>query len=222
MTDIITIDGPGGVGKTSVSRGLAERLGYRLLSSGLIYRAMAWYLLQGGWQPGRPADLARLNALRLRIGPDGGVYHQGERLDEALKSDPVSDATSQISTDPAVRELANRLLKATVQGIAEEGQIPGVILEGRDMGSVVFPQARHKIFLDGDPAVRAERRFRELADKTPGLRRDDVAQGLAQRDARDAGRDVAPLKPAADAMIVDTTHLTLEQVLDTILAQVTG
>ena len=222
MTDIITIDGPGGVGKTTVARGLAERLGYRMLASGLIYRAMAWLLLQGGWRPGQPPDLVRLAGLRLSIGSDGGVFHQGLRLDEALQAEDVSSAASQLSTDPAVRTQANRLLKATVQGIAAEGRIPGVILEGRDMGSVVFPQARHKFFLDGDPAVRAERRFLELAQKTPGLQRDHVAQGLAQRDARDTGRDIAPLKPAADATIVDTTRLTLEQVLDTIFAQVTG
>jgi cytidylate kinase len=193
-----------------------------MLASGLIYRAMAWYLLQGGWQPGQPADMVRLSGLRLSIGADGGIHHQGRRLDEALKDERVAAATSRISTAPAVREQANRLLKATVEAIAAEGKIPGVILEGRDMGSVVFPHARHKFFLDGDPAVRAERRFLELARQSPGVQRGHVAQGLAERDARDAGRDIAPLKPAADATIIDTTHLTLEQVLDAICAQLAG
>ncbi len=225
MMPLVTIDGPAGVGKTSVSRAVAAALGYRMLPSGRIYRAMAWCLLQGGWQAEQPPDHALLGALPLHMDGEGRLFREGESLDAHLGSETVSHAASQISADPAVRERANAILRGSVQAIAAEGRIPGVILEGRDMGTVVFPDAPIKFFLTADADVRAARRIRELAAASPQVAqdqaaRDEVAAQLQARDQRDTTRAVAPLRPADDAHTVDTTDMSLDEAVAAMLAHI--
>lgn len=230
MMPLVTIDGPAGVGKTSVSRAVAAALGYRMLPSGRIYRAMAWCLLQAGWQAEQPPDHALLGALPLHMDGEGRLFRDGEALDAHLGSETVSHAASRISADPAVRERANAILRQSVQAIAAEGRIPGVILEGRDMGTVVFPEAPIKFYLTADADVRAERRFRELAAASPQAAqggpanskaaRDEVAARMRARDRRDTTREVAPLRPAADARTVDTTDMDLDEVVAAMLAHI--
>ena len=225
MMPLVTIDGPAGVGKTSVSRAVAAALGYRMLPSGRIYRAMAWCLLQAGWQARQPPDHALLGALSLHMDGEGRLFRDGEAVDAHLGSEPVSHAASQISADPAVRERANAILRHSVQAIAMEGRIPGVILEGRDMGTVVFPDAPIKFFLTADADVRAERRFRELAAASPQAARqpasrEEVAVQMQARDQRDTTREVAPLRPADDARMVDTTDMSLDEVVAAMLAHI--
>jgi cytidylate kinase len=216
--DLIAIDGPGGVGKSSLARLVADRLGYYFLSSGIIYRAMAWFLGQRGWKVSEPADAALLDDFTLRIDGEGGLWVNGDAVREDLHGEEMSRAASVVSAVPAVRDRANQVQRETVARIEREGSYPGVILEGRDIGTVVFPDAPHKIFLTASEEVRAERRFKEKETAQPGLTRDAVRAGLRERDERDATREVAPLKPAEDAVEIDTSALDLQQVAAKVLA----
>jgi cytidylate kinase len=240
--DVIALDGPGGVGKSSTARALAERLGYFFLSSGRIYRALAWSALRRGWRPGtalEPAlpgtvlldtvllDTALLNTVLLNdvhveLDAEGGLWVNGEAPGDALADEEISQAASQLSTLPAVRALADRVQRDTVAALRRAGHVRGVILEGRDIGTVVFPEARHKFFVTATPAVRAERRHRELARADPSVTLAEVARALEERDRRDSERELAPLRPAPDARVVDTSGLTLEQVVRQIAAVVRG
>jgi cytidylate kinase len=225
--EVIAIDGPAGVGKSTTAKRLAERLGYYFLSSGMIYRAMAWHLLGQGWRmdAGAPPververDLAELD---VRVIAGGRVLVAGRDVTEALRDEAVSQAASVISAVSAVRERSNRVQRDTVAGIGSSGAYPGVVLEGRDIGTVVFPDARHKFFLTAREEVRAQRRFAEQGAGNPRANLGAVREALQERDARDSGRAIAPLVPAPDARIVDTSDLTLEQVLEKILADLKG
>ena len=211
---VIALDGPGGVGKSTTARALARRLGFFFLSSGQIYRALAWSALRAGWSPGRPLPPALLRDVRVEVGADGGLSVDGEAVGAALHTDEIAQATSLLSTLPAVRERSNRLQRETVAGLARAGHFAGVILEGRDIGTVVFPEARHKFFVTAPIAVRAERRYRELVQRDPTVTLESVAEALAERDRRDEERALAPLKPAPDALIVDTAAASLEEVVE--------
>lgn len=218
--EVIALDGPGGVGKSTTARVLARRLGYFFLSSGQIYRALAWYALQRGWGPGRPLESSLLDSVRIDVQPDGGLRVNGEAVGGALNTDAISRATSVLSTEPAVRTLCNRVQRDTVEAMRRAGQVRGVILEGRDIGTVVFPDARHKFFVTASRDERARRRHRELAASDPGITLDAVRTALDERDRRDSERDVAPLRPAPDAEVVDTSALSLEQVVERLAAAV--
>jgi len=217
---VVAIDGPSGVGKSSVARLMAERLGYYFLSSGLIYRCIAWYLLGEGWTAGTAPDTARLADFALSIGPDGVPSVNGTPIREGLHTDAISHAASVVSTDPAIRAVADRAQRETARKLARSGAFPGMVIEGRDSGTVVFPDADHKFFITASDTVRAHRRFLELKAADPAVTEEAVLAALRERDRRDTTRDHAPLKPAPDAVLVDTSELTLEQVLATILARV--
>jgi len=220
--EVIALDGPSGVGKSTTARALARRLGYFFLSSGQIYRALAWSALRRGWELGQVPASGLLADVRIEIQPNGGLHVNGEPPGGALNSDEISRATSVLSTLPEVRALSNRVQRDTVAALARAGHYPGVILEGRDIGTVVFPEARHKFFVTASTAVRAERRFRELAQDDPTVTLEAVTQALEERDQRDSERDLAPLRPAPEAVIVDTSNLTLEQVVERLAAEVQG
>ena len=211
--NIIAIDGPGGVGKSSVSRLLAERLGYYFLSTGLLYRALAWWFLEAGWQSTQAPPLERLAALALEIRADGALAVNGKPIQADLHQAAISDAASRLSTQAPVRDAINMLLRELVEAMARQGRFPGVILEGRDMGTVVFPGASHKFFLTASAHARARRRHLEMAGNAAAPSFEETLNDLEERDRRDSTREVAPLKPAGDAMLVDTSSLGLEEVV---------
>ena len=213
---VIAMDGPGGVGKSTTARALAERLGFFFLSTGLIYRAMAWQLLRSGWIPGQSPSPAVLETLSISVDKEGGVCVNGHAAGEALGSDEISGAASQISSLPEVRELSNRIQRETVAGIANDGAFSGVILEGRDIGTVVFPDADYKFFITADPAIRAKRRHAELIRNQPDITLEEVTEALRERDQRDETRELAPLKPAVDAREIDTSSQTLAEVVESL------
>ena len=219
---IVALDGPSGVGKSSTGIAVAERLGYYFLSSGRIYRALAWVAQSKGWPPDMPVSLELLQGVVVEAVDQGKLRVNGVLLGEELGSEALSQATSKLSTVPAVRTLANRIQRDTVAGLAGQGHFAGVILEGRDIGTVVYPDARRKIFLTASVEERARRRFAERASLEPGLTLEAVAAAIEERDRRDSTRDIAPLKPAGDALILDSSKLALESVVDAICKYIEG
>lgn len=210
---IIAIDGPAGAGKSTVARRLARRLGYRFLDSGALYRAVTLAALRAGLEPGdeeRVAALARTADVELRDGADGPVVLLGgDDVSAEIRGPAVSNAVSTVAALPRVREAIAPLQK----GFAAEG---GVVAEGRDIGTVVFPDADVKFFLDADPAERARRRADERGEADVG----SVHREIAARDRDDTDRKVAPLRAAPDAVVVDTTPLSLDEVVARLAAEV--
>ncbi|MEY4526633.1 MAG: cytidylate kinase [Nitrospirota bacterium] len=214
---IIAIDGPAGVGKSTVARLLASRLGYLYLDTGALYRAVAWKTLRSGIDP---ADGGRVTALLPSLSiqmlfQNGAMLVLVNDVDvtNELRTPDVTSAASVISAIPAVREW---LLPVQRQ----IGQRGSVVAEGRDIGTKVFPAAPIKFFLEADATVRAERRHRELVAAGHGGPMEQTYQDLSGRDERDRTRAVAPLVPAADARLIDTSSLRIEDVVEQMLAAV--
>jgi len=226
---VITIDGPSGAGKSTASRLLAERLGWRVFETGGLYRAVAWAALKAGVDPDDRRAMGRLCARlaltltpvrhvdgwgRGRSGPAGWrIKVKGRALGRELRDDAVTSAASRVAALPVVR----RRLLIVQRALARRG---GVVMEGRDIGTVVCPTAPAKFFLDADPSVRGRRRFREQGAGRGSARQ--VITAIRERDRRDQGRPLAPLRAAADAIRIDTTGLTLEQVVDKMMAVLNG
>ena len=216
-TALIAIDGPGGVGKSTVARSLSDALGYYFLSSGMIYRAMAWHMLGQGWRTTAVPHPDLLRDFAMRIGGAGELWINDRQVTADLNTEEISAAASLISAVPQVRDRSNQVQRDTVRRIGEEGTYPGVILEGRDIGTIVFPDATYKFFLTASEEIRAERRFKEQQPVNPGLTQQAVQKTLGERDRRDETRDVAPLKAADDAIVIDTSTLSLTKVVETML-----
>ena len=213
---IVTIDGPAGSGKSTAARGLAARLGFEFLDTGAMYRAVALAIIRA--QIGESDDGA-LEELLRRIDikmPTGRVVLNGEDVSEAIRAQEVSQAASRVAAISSVRRYLVGLQRAIAAG-------RNVICEGRDQGTVVFPNAARKYYFQADMEERARRRLKDLQgrgdrDTTLGL----VLAEQQQRDRRDASRDASPMVPAKDAIIVDTTYLSPEQVLDCLERDVRG
>jgi cytidylate kinase len=208
---LITIDGPGGAGKSTVSKALAARLAYLYLDTGAYYRAYAYQARQENISPENDGQLAELGR-RIRIhaeNRDGKflVFVDGEEVTERIRTEEIGILASTISARPCVRQ-------ALIEIQREAGSRGGIVAEGRDMGTVVFPEADIKFYLDAATSERAQRRYRELyaGDKAGDF--DKVADALTLRDKQDRERSIAPLKPAADAHIIDSTTLTISEVVD--------
>jgi len=206
---IIAIDGPVGAGKSTVARALARALGFSYVNTGAMYRAVALAAREGGVKPAE-ADLAsRLRPIleSLRIAFDGDRLLLGGRDVSAQIAEPeVGDLASRFSTLSEVRGRMRELQRAA-------GKDGGVVMEGRDIGTAIFPDAEFKFYLDADVKVRAERRWAELAARGERATRAEVLRQLVERDERDRSRELAPLKRADDAIVIDATNLTAAQVV---------
>jgi cytidylate kinase len=218
MAFVVAIDGPAGAGKSTVARRVAASLGLAYLDTGAMYRAVAWKALQDSVDMNSPEALARCAAgLDIEFSPvdaSGGqrVSVDGQDVTEALRTPELSRWTSIVSAVPEVRRVAVSMQRAL--GARSAG---GVVLEGRDTGSVVFPDAEVKIFLTASPECRAERRVRELNDRGIAADYPAVLAEQRERDARDAGRADSPLIVAPGADVLDTDRLTVDQVVDAVL-----
>ena len=209
---VITIDGPAGAGKSTVSRLLAARLGYLYVDTGAMYRAVAVLARERSRE--NPLDEAVLTEicgaldLHLRSGDCGmGLVVNGRDLTEEIRKPEISALASAVSTKAVVRRRLAEIQR-------QLGAAGGIVAEGRDMGTVVFPQAEVKFFLDARPEVRGERRYRELAAKGEQATLMEVSEQLSARDRNDRERELAPLKPATDAILVDSTELNVEEVVE--------
>jgi cytidylate kinase len=210
---IVTIDGPSGAGKGTVSRQLAMRLGWHLLDSGALYRLTA--LAGRHLDPGDVAGHARLaESLDIRFDwlPDGGerVWLAGEDVSSRLRTEETGAGASRVAVWPEVRQALMRRQRNFARG-------PGLVADGRDMGTVVFPWANLKLFLTATPGERARRRHKQLKDKGSDVSLAALSREIAARDAQDAGRAVAPLKVANDALLLDSTGLSVGEVVERIL-----
>lgn len=213
IAPVVTIDGPSGAGKGTISQLLAERRGWRLLDSGAIYRVLAVAALHHNIYATDEATLAPLaSCLDVSFESLDNHYRillEGEDVSSAIRTEEVGDMASQIASLPRVREALLRRQRA----FREE---PGLVADGRDMGTVVFPNAEAKIFLTASAEKRAERRYNQLKNAGHDVSMSRLLSDIRARDERDSGRSVAPLVPASDAYVLDSTDLTIEQVLEKI------
>lgn len=210
MHMIVTIDGPAGSGKSTVSRLLAERLGVRFLDTGAMYRAVTLAVLRAGVAPDLETSVAKIaSSVELEF-RDARLLMNGEDVSQAIRSPEVSAISSVVASQPAVRTRLVELQKAI-------GRRGSLVTEGRDQGSVVFPDAEFKFFLTADLDARAHRRQAELLSRGGDAVWEQVREEIRDRDYRDETRAVAPLKPASDAVIIDTSPMTIPQVVEEML-----
>jgi cytidylate kinase len=211
---VVTVDGPSASGKSTVARRVAVALGYRHVDSGSLYRAVTWHVLEAGASPADApavAGLIRQLPVELDASPDRIRFRLAGRLvGDEIRGPAVAASVSAVASIPAVREWVNGVLRRTPE-------LGGVVMDGRDIGSVVFPQAAHKFYLDASPDVRARRRHAEQAGDGAGGGLSGVLDALARRDAQDKGRREAPLAVPADARVIDTGPLSLDEVVRQIL-----
>jgi cytidylate kinase len=211
---VVAIDGPTGSGKGTVSRGLARRLGWNLLDSGALYRLVALAAEQSGIDlddRGGVAALAAKMDVRFSPAEDAeAIFLDGREVAAALRTEDRGRDASRVGAIPEVREA----LLERQRGFASP---PGLVADGRDMGTVVFPAAALKVFLTADPEERALRRYKQLREKGINVSLAALSREIVERDRRDASRPVAPLLPAADAHVLDSTGLSAEQVIERIV-----
>ena len=206
---VIAIDGPAGSGKSTVARALAARLGLGYLDTGAMYRSVTFAALRRGIDPAEAEQVAKIvTGLELEVGEDRVVVDGVDATIE-IRGPEVSRAVSVVAANPEVRTEMVRRQRAWV------AEHDGGVLEGRDIGTVVFPDAELKVYLTADPEVRAQRRSKEVTD----LDYETVAADLARRDALDQGRDVSPLAEAPDAFVLDTTGLGVDEIVETLVAR---
>lgn len=205
---VIAIDGPAGSGKSTVARALAKALGLHYLDTGAMYRSVAFAALRRGIDPAEGEPVARIaREFDLRLDEDGTVRVDGVDATIEIRGPEVTRAVSLVAANPAVRE---QMVSRQREWANRHG---GGVLEGRDIGTVVFPDAVLKIYLDASPEVRAARRSQEVTEQSY----DVVAADLARRDALDQGREASPLQTAGDAVVIDTSNLSVEQIVAAVM-----
>lgn len=217
LSTIVAIDGPAASGKSTVAREVAARLGFHYVDSGALYRGISWLAIEHGLAPDDRAGTENLVArAELEFVTDGGAVRfllDGRDPGAALRSEPVRARVSAVASLSAVRAAVTAWLRTTAR-------FGDIVMDGRDIGTVVFPGAAHKYYLDADPAERARRRHAELVARGESIAFDAVLREQQQRDARDSSRRDAPLRAAPDATIIDTTGMTVAQVADMIVRRV--
>jgi len=207
---VIAIDGPAGAGKSTVGRAIADRLELSYLDTGAMYRAMTYAAMQRGIAEGNLDGVAAMAPTVVMQIDDGGVTVDGSDATAAIRGREVTEAVSQISANPAVRAV---LVDRQREWVGERG---GGVVEGRDIGSVVFPDARLKLYITASARVRAERRVREMGGDV-----DDVEASIIKRDRRDSTRDHSPLTEPDDAVVIDTTGMSIDEVVEHVLEMLT-
>ena len=213
---IIAIDGPAGSGKSTVAKIVAEKLNFRYIDTGSMYRSVAWKSLQKNTalkDEDAVADIASKVQIELVPGKNGQlVFVDGENITDQLKVEEISRGAAIVAAQPMIR----KIMTTKQRKLGKQGT---VVMDGRDIGTVVFTQAEKKFFLDADPKERGRRRFVELKEKEQAKNADisTIIEQVVQRDHEDRNRKIAPLKQAKDAMLIDTTNLSIDQVVKEII-----
>jgi len=207
---VIAVDGPAASGKGTVALGVARSLAFHLLDSGSLYRLVAHKALAYQVDPDDELGLAAVAKTLDVAFRDGRILQEGRDVTAAIRAEAVSAAASRVAVHPAVRAA----LLARQRAFREP---PGLVADGRDMGTVVFPDAVLKVFVTATPEERGRRRHKQLIEKGISITMESLLREIQERDARDARRTAAPLKPAADAMILDTTQMTIAAAIDSVL-----
>jgi len=218
---VIAIDGPAGSGKSTVAKIVAEKLRFRYIDTGSMYRAIAWKSLLKNVDLSNEEMVAKIaHNVEIDLVPeeDGqSVFVDGENATNQLKQEKISRAAAVVAAQPMIREIMTKKQR-------ELGNREDVVMDGRDIGTVVFPQAEKKFFLDAEPKERGRRRFDELKTKNQEANLDlaTIVEQVKQRDYEDRTRKIAPLRQADDAISIDTTHLDISQVVDQIMKEIEG
>lgn len=211
---VITLDGPSGAGKGTIAQRVAREMGYHILDSGSLYRLTALASLNDGLDTGDEVAIAAVAAaLEVNFEPtDSGlkIILRGQDVTEIIRQEEIGMRASKVAAIPAVRD-------ALLQRQRDFAVEPGLVADGRDMGTTVFPDAPVKVFMTASAEERAERRYKQLKEKGISANLPDLVADLKARDEQDANRAVSPLKPAEDAMLLDTTELSIQQVTDKVL-----
>lgn len=216
---VVAIDGPAGSGKSTVARRVAERLGFTHIDTGAMFRAVTLRARRHAVAAEDEAGVARIASGAAIALENGRVLLDGDDVTRDIRSGLVTKDVSRISTYPAVRKVLLDLQRAMARAHSADS---GIVMEGRDIGTVVFPDARWKFFIDASPEIRARRRLDELTAQGRTKEFAWVLDDIVRRDKEDRERSVAPLKPADDATVVDTSELSIDAVVDRIVASVTA
>lgn len=203
----VAIDGPAGAGKSTISKGAAKELGFIYVDTGALYRTIALCAVRNGIIDNSEEVVKMLDEIEVRLGFENGVqcvYLNGEEVSPYIRTPEISMGASKVSAIPKVREYLLDLQR----NIAKENN---VIMDGRDIGTVVLPNAECKIFLTATPECRAKRRYKELIEKGEDVKYEDVLADVNERDYNDSHREIAPLKPSKESVIADTSELTLDE-----------
>jgi cytidylate kinase len=210
LPPVIAIDGPTASGKGTIALRVADRLGFHYLDSGALYRLLAWKGLQSGVEAGDETRLARLAQTIQPRFRGGRIELEGVDVTDAIRIEEISRAASQVAVHPTVRSALLQLQRGCRTA-------PGLVADGRDMGTVIFPDAVLKVFLTASVQARAERRHKQLMEKGISTNILDLSRDLEARDRRDVERSAAPLKPAEDAFRLDSSELTIDEVVAQVL-----
>ena len=207
---VITIDGPSASGKGTVAERVAGMIGFHFLDSGALYRLTALSAVRQGVPLDDEIRVAELAAALPATFHDGAIWLAGENVSEAIRAETIGEGASKVAALPAVRA-------ALLERQRDYRQVPGLVADGRDMGTVIFPDAATKVFLTASAEARAERRYKQLIEKGNSASLPALVADMQARDARDTARAVAPLKPAPDALLLDTTHMDIESAVQAVL-----
>ena len=210
MKDTITIDGPSGSGKSTVSKLLAKRLHYKYLDTGALYRAVAWKIKD---ENADPEDEKSLNSILENIDikfSGDRIMVNGTDITSQIRTPEIGELSSRASAKPAVRKRLYDLQR-------KMGLKGRIVIEGRDIGTAIFPESENKFFLDASPEERGRRRYKELKETSPGITQEEIIDSIKSRDARDSTREVSPLKKTADMIYINTTNLGIDEVVSKIM-----
>jgi cytidylate kinase len=220
--DIVTIDGPSGAGKSTISKLLAAELHYTYLDTGAMYRVVGLQVERSGFdleaENGREKLVQLLATLEMTLAPgeegqETRVFLHGEDVSDAIRTPEMAMVASRVSAEPEVRKKLTEMQRAI-------GQNGAIVAEGRDMGTIVFPEARYKFFLDATPAERAKRRQQQLMEQGQRVEYEELLTQIQKRDRDDSSRALAPLKPAPDAVVIDSSEMSIDEVVSFMLKTV--